>query len=345
MTSHRKMIIEPSCPCDIIAPSLSSAEVLQDSITTLLNELSFANDFNNIEELQADIADSQALIQREIEEICLPDITIGDPRNPQDIVEYERIIYRQMRELELNTPEPQVIQDQITPKDRALLIDWVCKFHCMCHLTTSTLYRCIGIIDRVLSLMYVEEDELKITGIACIHLASKIDEPRPLILDAAVKYSKNEFTKAEVIQVESRIMEKIGYDLNFPTTLFFLTHLMRLTPQNSQTIFHSRYIAELCSAAEECIGMKPSAIASTAILVTRIITGQDPWPEDLNEYTQYSFEDLEVHVRAVLEILLQEDREESRFLKFKYGNEVFRQVSLFPVPQVLPEPFYYANEL
>lgn len=257
---------------------------------------------------------------------------IGNPHDLRDSTEYELIIYRQMLETEVLMPSPCVIQTEITPKDRGLLIDWLCRVHYKCRLSTSIFYRCVGIIDRLFMLTTIHPHELKLIGCASMLIASKI-EGQHFYIKHAIELSENSFNREMMINAETKINNLLGFQLNFPTSFMFLSHLQRLSEERSEIVLHSRYIIEVCSSAIEFINVRPSAIACSAILLTRILHNfEDSWTSQMEEYTGYSYEDLIGYVRIIHSILLDEDREESIFMRRKYGSTAFHSVANFSLP-------------
>jgi hypothetical protein len=89
----------------------------------------------------------------------------------------------------------------------------------------------------------------------------------------------------------------------------------------------------------EFMGVKASAIAATALMMTRTLAGIEPWSEALAAYTQYSFDQLCGYCRIVHNILKMNPREESAFMRRKYGSDPFRNVASVPIPEELPIPF------
>lgn len=78
-----------------------------------------------------------------------------DIRNPQMVSEYARDILKQLHKEEKLYLYPQDFlknQPEINEKMRAYLIDWLAELHLKFKLWPETLYVCIGLIDKYLSL-------------------------------------------------------------------------------------------------------------------------------------------------------------------------------------------------
>ena len=263
-------------------------------------------------------------------------VVIGNPNDLKDSTEYELIIYREMLESEIMLPSQNVVQTEITPKDRGLLVDWLCRVHYKCRLTTSIFYRCIGIIDRLLMVTVIPSEDLKLIGCASMLIASKI-EGQPFYISHAIELSEHSFNREMIINAEAEINNLLGFQLNFPTSFTFLSHLQRLSEERSECVLHSRYLIEVCSSSIEFINVRPSAIACTAILLTRILHGydDDAWTDQMEEYTGYSFSDLIGYAKIIHSFLLEEDREETVFMRRKYGSPAFHCVADYPLPCVI----------
>jgi hypothetical protein len=260
------------------------------------------------------------------------EVPLGDRSDPQDLTEFEHIIYRSLRGKEISARRLRFAQTDITLHDRSILIDALDRFHYKLGLTTNALYRCIGILDRYLSLASVPKQKLRIVGCAALLLASKIEEIFPAQSNDLVKLSEHTFTQSDLFATEIQVVNAIQFDTAFATPLFFLTQFMRIHEQTKESPLLARYVLEICQTNDIFFGTPPSLMAAVAILVTRILNGEEKWPADLAGYTMYSQEQLEPYGTAVRLMLLDKDREESRFMRRKYSSEPFRGVGHVKIP-------------
>jgi len=260
------------------------------------------------------------------------EIPIGNPDDPQDVVEYEHIIYRSMRSKENATRPLQFAQTDITLRDRNLLIDALDRFHYKLGLTTNALYRFIGILDRYLSVTPVPRSKLHLVGCASLLIASKIEDIFPAQSSDLIQLSEHSFTQGELFAMEIQVINAIRFDTTFATPLFFLTQFMRIHDQTKESLLLGRYILELCHTHDAFFGVRPSMIAAVATMVTRILNGEEKWPRELAEYTMYAEDDLDPFAAVVREMLIDADREESRFMRRKYGSEPFHSVAHVKIP-------------
>jgi hypothetical protein len=170
--------------------------------------------------------------------------TIGNTDDPQDITEYEHIIYRSMRTQELRTPVMQIEQPEVTPRDRALLVDWMCRLHYKVQITTEAFYRAVGILDRAFCSSRISRHKLKLLGSAAMLMASKIEDVRPMQVVDAVAIAEAEFSSEDLKKMEMQLINLIDFDTEFPTPLFFLTIFLNVHKKTEETMLLARYILE-----------------------------------------------------------------------------------------------------
>ena len=260
------------------------------------------------------------------------DLHIGHADDPQDVSEYENIIYRTLRQREKIMTPLKFEQKEITLKDRNMLIDTLCHMHYNLSLATSTLYRCIGMLDRYFTVAQVPKRKLTVTGCACLLAASKIEDIYPAQSHDLIKLSRRDFNENELFTAEIQVMNAIQFDTTFATPLFYLTQFMRISGQTKETMLLSRYIMEICQTHESFFGVPASLVASLAVMVTRILKGQEKWPANLSGYTVYSEQDLTPYALIVRDMLVDRDRQECKFMRRKYGSDLFLRVAQIRVP-------------
>ncbi|OHS94717.1 Cyclin, N-terminal domain containing protein [Tritrichomonas foetus] len=266
------------------------------------------------------------------------DISFGNPFDPQDICEYDPIIYHEMRkdECQICSNLKEFAPQEILPVDRACLIDWMCRLNFKCQLSTNTLFVATSIVDKIFRKISIPKKDLLLIGCASMLIASKSEDVVPISIEQIMILSENSFRKSDLAQTEPKVLEAIDYSLIFPTSYIFLNLFLRANEQSRETILFSKYVLELCLTSVDFLTIKPSAVAATAIAITRLIGGVIPWTAELQHYTQYTFTELIPYVRIVHAILLQENRVESQFMKRKYGSDPYLNIARVQIPPKLP---------
>ena len=253
-----------------------------------------------------------------------------------DVAEYEHLIYRTLRQREIADEKLVFRQTEITMKDRDLLIDALCRFHYKLGLMTNTFYRFIGIFDRYLAKENVPKNKLKLYGCAAFLIATKIEDIYPAQSTDLIKLSERAFTQRELFQAEIQVINAIGFETTFGTPLFYLTQFMRIEDETKENILLARYVLEAMQSYDKCFGMPASKMAALAVLMTRFLKGKQIWPQAFADYTKYSFAELEPIAKNVRDMLAEEDREETRFMRRKYGCETFLAVARIKIPATFP---------
>jgi hypothetical protein len=260
------------------------------------------------------------------------EVPIGSKADPQDVAEFEHVIYRSLRDKENAARPLRFNQDEITVRDRNLLVDAMCRIHYKLSLTTNTLYRFIGILDRYLSVAQVKKSKLKVTGCAAFLIASKIEDIYPSQSVDLIELSERCFTQHELFQTEILIINAIQFDTTFATPLFYLTQFMRISDPSRDALLLARYLLELCQTCDRMFGKSPAIVASAAVMGARILNGQEKWPKKLSGYTAFSAEELEPLGSMIHAMLLEKDRDESHFIRRKYGSDLFMGVANIRIP-------------
>ncbi|MDR2790585.1 MAG: hypothetical protein LBB59_06385 [Campylobacteraceae bacterium] len=242
-------------------------------------------------------------------------------------------MYRSLRNRELSMRSIQFNQHEITLKDRNLLIDAIDRFHYKLALTTNTLYRFIGIFDRFLSVVSVPRSKLEIYGCAAFLMASKIEDVIPALSEDLLELSESSFSQTDLFSAEIEIINAIQFDTTFGTALFYLTHISRIYVETKESLLLSRYILELCQTHERFYGLSPALLASLALMITRILNGDERWPPEIARYTMHKEADLNALAQVVHSILLDTKREECRFIRRKYRSDLFLRVADVAVPE------------
>jgi hypothetical protein len=261
------------------------------------------------------------------------EIPIGDQSEPQDVVDFEHIVYRSLRDRELAAHPIVFRQTEITLRDRNLIIDAIDRFHYKLALTTNTLYRFIGILDRFLSVVSIPKGKLEVYGCSAFLIASKVEDVRPALSTELIELSGSMFSQSELFSAETEVINAIQFDTTFATALFMLTQISRIYPESNESALLSRYILELCQTHERFYGLSTALLASLALMIARILMEKERWPLTLALYTGHREEDLNPLADVVHAILLDTGREECRFIRRKYGSDLFLRVADIFIPE------------
>ncbi|OHT07035.1 Cyclin, N-terminal domain containing protein [Tritrichomonas foetus] len=261
------------------------------------------------------------------------EIKLGNPDDIYDVSEYENIIYRSLRNEDNRLKNFWFNQEKITIRHRNILIDRFCEHHFNAQLMTTTFYRFIGIFDRFLSTTHVDVNDFEIYAFASLFIASKLEEMQPLSTNDLLMMSGNLFLPEALYMAEEKVANSIKFDFMFPLPIEYLNNFIRVSGQDINSHFTSRYILEVIQTHEAFYGMKGSLMAAVAILVTRYLMNEEQkWTKELEGYTGYAKMDLIHFARVIHSALLEDERLEINIIKQKYVSELYHKVANCQIP-------------
>lgn len=276
---------------------------------------------------------------RSVERFSHKECSFGDPKNPLDVTQYQHIIWRSLCQNELNERPVVFRQEELNSTDRGIAFDNMSHVHYRLGLGTNGLYIAYGMMDRYMSIKQLPKNKLKTYCCAALFIGSKVEDyhqPRigDLIRMADHCFGENErsFSPRDLYAAEIDLINTIGFEITFGTPLFYITQLLRISGQTQDTVLLGRYILEVMQTGEKFIGMKYSKQAAVAVMVTRILNGETKWTSQLAGYTNYSETELYTYALAVRDMLAENDLITTRFMRRKYGTDLFHCVSRVRIP-------------
>ena len=108
---------------------------------------------------------------------------------------------------------------------RKIVTDWmleVCQDHCSPQVFLSA----VSYLDTVLAQMSVSTSQLQLLAAACLSIASKLSDPRPLSLYKLVIFTDCSISMTELQNMEMLVLQKLRWELSIPTSLDFLSHIL-----------------------------------------------------------------------------------------------------------------------
>ena len=176
----------------------------------------------------------------------------------------------------------------ISDERRAGVIDWLISLCCSFRSHNSVIHLSVQILDRFLSSNIMMSQNLQVAGAACFLIASKHDEvhsPKP----ADLLYSMGGTTSVkELVDMESFVLQTIGFQLSIPTANIFLCNLVNLLSidiSNNSFNLSSFYI-ELSLLTTTYLQFSSCLLAASALVLSRILLKiPDPWPNHIAQVT------------------------------------------------------------
>jgi hypothetical protein len=183
---------------------------------------------------------------------------------------------------------------QIQAIHRAKMIDWMVEVMATFKCTEQAFFISVSLMDRYFSSSKssVPVDQLHISGISSMFLASKYEDIYPLLMKTV--YSKIGHKKFPVKQLhdkEAEIMRALKFKVGAPTPLEFVerfsNELFKSHPLNKRILEVAKFILRSSIFDYELSQMKPSELAGGALYVAvKIVENQNSGNEILN-YNKY----------------------------------------------------------
>ena len=89
---------------------------------------------------------------------------------------------------------------------RAILVDWLINVHAKFKLLPETLYITVNLVDRYLSKIKIEKEEVQLVGVAALMIATKYEEIYPPTVKDFIFVTKNAFTKKTILEMERHML-------------------------------------------------------------------------------------------------------------------------------------------
>ncbi|OHT05951.1 Cyclin-A3-2 [Tritrichomonas foetus] len=264
---------------------------------------------------------------------------LGSPNDIEDATEYEIEIYNLMKDEEMRfLPNPNYfkIQSSVTPRMRAIVVDWLVDVHRKLQMHTDTLYLTINLIDRYLSFNNLEKQALQKLGCAALLVASKNYEIYTPSLEDLSYVSCNAFSVRELNQMESLLLQSVQYHINPIVPSMFLKRYLRVVNADFKLSMLAHFICECSLLDIDFFEETPSKIAAGSIFIAQhILRGPQQWNTYMETNTGYSCENLKNVVNKLLQSVSTIKTCRFTAIKKKYSINSMEGVSRLSFPEFI----------
>lgn len=216
--------------------------------------------------------------------------------NVQDAEEYVNDINNQLFKDEttfLPRSDYMEKQEDLTPKMRMILMDWLIEVHMKYKLRSETLHLAVNLIDRFLTRTPVARKKLQLVGVVAMFIASKFEEIHPPELHDWVYITDKAYTKEDVLRMECTMLTTLSFQIVVPTVAHFFQGLQKANDCNGVHCHLAQYIIELCILDIKMLEYTPSQTVSAALLLSNQLLGRSPvWPQTMVQRSRHSEEKL-----------------------------------------------------
>ena len=158
-------------------------------------------------------------------------------------------------------------QKEITEQMRSILIDWIIDVHGKFGFCDETLYMTVSIIDRYSSIKKITRNEYQCLGITALMISCKHEEINVPKVEDFIYITDNAYTKQEVFNMEIDILDKLKYNLLYPSPIKFYEYLSLHFGFDKKKHFLGKYLMETFLLDLICIKYKPSIISCACIYI------------------------------------------------------------------------------
>lgn len=275
----------------------------------------------------------------------------SDHSDPQMCSTYAADIYLHLRMAEIKrrptTDFMEVMQKDINPSMRGILIDWLVEVGEEYKLVPDTLYLTVSYIDRFLSCNIVTRQRLQLLGVSCMLIAAKYEEICAPQVEEFCYITDNTYQREEVLEMERKVLMELKFELTTPTVKSFLRRFIRAAQATCKAPnlileFLGNFLAELTLTEYVFLGFLPSMIAASAVYMSKLTLDPStrPWDVTLQHYTGYKASDLEKCVRLIHDLQRNTKNCTLPAIREKYRNHKFKCVATLTPPSVLPPEFF-----
>ncbi|KAH1109733.1 hypothetical protein AAZX31_04G042500 [Glycine max] len=242
------------------------------------------------------------------------------------------------------------VQHVVTENMRGILVDWLVEVAVEYKLLSETLHLSVSYIDRFLSVNPMGKSRLQLLGVSSMLIASKYEEVNPPRVDKFCSITDNTYKKAEVVEMEAKILAALNFEIGNPTAITFLRRFLGVASENQKSPnlkieFLSFYLAELSLMDYDCIRFLPSTVAASVIFLARFIISPEvhPWTSSLCECSGYKPIELKECVLILHDLYFSRKAESFKAVREKYKQPKFKYVANLPSPPFVPS-YYFEDQ-
>mmetsp|Transcript_18984 Transcript_18984/g.65272 ORF Transcript_18984/g.65272 Transcript_18984/m.65272 type:complete len:341 (+) Transcript_18984:29-1051(+) len=281
------------------------------------------------------------------------DFDRGTRRDELACADYVVPLYEYYREAEALKSKSVLMymdfQQDISPKMRAILVDWLIEVHMKFKMTQQTIYLTVHIIDRYLSKCQIGRAQLQLLGVSALFIASKYEEIYPPEISECTYITDHAYDVAQVLAMEMAILRELDWNITAPNAHFWLVRLMRLSRADAATAHRAEYYAQRTLQEYNMLEYKPSMLAAASAHLA-LVAAQAPgnitaavataaWPAELKELTGYAEADLYACCKAIAHHVNLPDSSKANKLaacRKKFAKDDFERVAAAHKCPVLP---------
>ncbi|PRQ41018.1 putative cyclin [Rosa chinensis] len=175
-------------------------------------------------------------------------------------------------------------------QQRSYMVRWIIEISTATGLQQETKFLGVNLLDRFLSKGFFKSKRiLQIVGIACLTLATRIEENQPYnsVREKSFYVGSNLYSRCEVVAMEWLVLEVLNFQCFLPTIYNFLWFYLKAAEADEEVETRAKYLAGLQLSDPVQLCYWPSTVAA-ALVILASLQGNDASPQQV----------LDTHVRT-----------------------------------------------
>ncbi|CDW56324.1 Cyclin B2 [Trichuris trichiura] len=156
--------------------------------------------------------------------------------------------------------------DKITPRMRAVLVEWIVQVHFRYKLAPETMF-----------MSDVAKSDLQLVGVTALYLASKYEDVFVMDLNQVIYVTDYTYTREAVLKMEREILNTLGFRICRPLPISFLRRFSRATMASQILHAMAKYFLELMLLDYSMVNIHPSVQAASALRIAMIVLRGEDW--------------------------------------------------------------------
>uniref|UniRef100_A0ACD5X0Q2 Uncharacterized protein n=1 Tax=Avena sativa TaxID=4498 RepID=A0ACD5X0Q2_AVESA len=167
------------------------------------------------------------------------------------------------------------IHGRAVVEQRSVMVNWIIEHGHLTELQPETLFLGVGLMDRVLTRGYVKDTRnLQLLGIACITLATRIEENQPYnsIMQKTFMVGINMYSRSEVVAMEWLVQEVLDFQCYATTLHHFLWFYLKAAKADDKMEDLAKHLALLSLLDHKHLSYWPSTVAASVVALACLAT-------------------------------------------------------------------------
>lgn len=160
---------------------------------------------------------------------------------------------------------------------RGILVDWLIEVHAKFRLLPETLFLCVNLVDRFLSVRTISMEKLQLVGITALLVACKYEEIMAPAIEAFLYVADGGYTEEEILKAERYLLHIVNFDLSYPNPMNFLRRISKADDYDIYSRTIAKYLIEISVVDDRFLKHPPSIVAAAGMFLSRAMMDRGPW--------------------------------------------------------------------